>query len=407
MHYQTVCQLCALQQAGFPSPVCIRCDGPLGFEYAAADPRPDPAGKGPLGGYWRMLPLDRAADHVWLGEGNTPLLPSRLFAAITLHWKDESRNPTGSHKDRAMALAMTRARQHGARLSLVVSAGSTGLSNAAYAAAAGLPSVTLMQAGAPRQRIHPLSVYGSRLIEVDAGIDAIIEAARRLSGRDGIAVASTTRLSNPFQAEASKVIAYEIAAQLDGAPDWLVVPVGGGGTVAALWRGFQDLHRAGCIPKPPRIAAVVPKAYDALRAAFDQSITDARAFAALPYSDDVPTILTKLSHAHPPDGLEALAAVRESGGCVAAVEDEAALLGTHRTASTDGLYLEPSSGAVVPVIERLLQAGTIEPGASVVALGCGCGFRETFVMAQARPLRTERIALDGIAALLGAVVEHA
>ena len=54
-----------------------------------------------------------------------------------MSWKDETLNPTGSHKDRALALATTHARQVGARLALVVSAGSTGLSNAAYAARAG------------------------------------------------------------------------------------------------------------------------------------------------------------------------------------------------------------------------------------------------------------------------------
>jgi threonine synthase len=369
------------------------CGGTLGFEYDADEVLPDPSGHGVIGRWWRRLPVVRPDTAISLGEGATPLLRSRLFPAIALHWKDESRNPTGSHKDRAMALALTQARHQGALCSVVVSGGSTGLANAAYAARAGIPSIAVMQVGAPRGRIYPLSVYGSRLIEVDAGIDDLIEAVRQLAGRDGIYVCSTARSSNPYQAEACKTIAYEIAEQLGRAPDWIVLPVGGGGTMAAIVRGFEELRHAGRIQRLPRMAAVVPKAYDALRTALDAGIADAAGFAALPYGDDVPTILGKLAHGHPPDGVEALDALRRTEGRVVAVEDDEAVAGTHRIAAMDGLYLEPSSGVVVPAIESLLRAGIITTGETVVALGCGSGFRETFVLAERGALTLEAVGL--------------
>ncbi|MBV8911839.1 MAG: pyridoxal-phosphate dependent enzyme, partial [Acetobacteraceae bacterium] len=334
-----------------------------------------------------------------LGEGDTPLVRSRAVSEVELLWKDESRNPTGSHKDRALAVAVTHALLGGARRSLVVSAGSTGLSNAAYAARAGLESISLMSRGAPEDRLSPLATYGSRLIEIDAGIDDIIAAARSLSGRHGIRVASTTRSSDPYQAEGGKTIAYELAEQLGGAPDWVVVPVGGGGTIAAIWRGWQDLRAAGRVRTLPRLAAVVPAAYPALQHAFAQGVSTQQAFETLPFADDVPTILNKLSHAHPPDGIEALEAIRNSNGTVVAVSDEDAIAGTLAIARRDGLYLEPSSGVVLPALERLLEAGVIAPSARVVALACGSGFRETFVMKHAQPLSRERASLAGLDAL--------
>ncbi len=120
----------------------------------------------------------------------------------------------------------------------------------------------------------------------------------------------------------------------------------------------------------------------------------------MPYRDDVTTILAKLSHAHPPDGLEALAAVRESHGVVLAVSDEEAVTGSRRIAGADGLYLEPSAGVLAPALDRLLAQGTIARGCTVVGLACGSGFRETFALAERSPLAVERIALRDLAAAL-------
>jgi threonine synthase len=340
--------------------------------------------------YRATFPIGEDAHPVTLGEGGTPLLNSRLFQKFSLFWKDESRNPTGSHKDRALSLAATHAHAMRARVMVVVSAGSTGLSNAAYAARAGIPSVTLMGRGAPIERVYPAHALGSRLIELDCGIDDAIEALRKLSGRDGIYVASTTRSSNPIQAEAPKTIAYEIVDDLGSSPDWVVVPTGGGGTIAGVWQGFQDLYAAGTINSLPRLAAVVPKSYDGLRRALAEDIGSAEDFAAMPYFDDAPTVLTKLSHAHPPDGLAALVALRASEGVVLAFTDAEAIAAVPRIGARDGLYLEPSSAIALPAIEELARRGLVESRGKVVALACGSGFRETFVLQDAQPIGVSR-----------------
>ncbi len=364
-------------------------------------PASDPALAGSIWRFWRSLPLADPALAVSLGEGNTPLLPSRLFPELRLWWKDEGRNPTGSHKDRALSVAASCAVARGARMMAVVSAGSTGLSTAAYAARAGLPALCLMARGAPIERVYPARALGARLLELDADIDTLIAELGTWAGRDGVFVASTTRRSCPEQAEAAKTIAYEIAETLPGAPDWMVVPVGGGGTIAGIWRGFDELQRAGAIARVPRLAAVVPATHDALAAAFERGIDNPADFAALPYRDDVPTVLAKLSHAHPPDGLEALEAVRASGGTVVALPDATALDAVAAVGARDGLYLEPSSAIAAPAIASLLQRGDIRGGDSVVALAGGHGFRETFVMAGARPVRPETARLRDLPALLG------
>jgi threonine synthase len=258
----------------------------------------------------------------------------------------------------------------------------------------------LIAGDAPLERLYPAYALGSRLIGIEAGIDDVIEALRRLSGHDGIYVASTTRASNPVQAEAAKTIAYEIVADLGETPDWVVVPTGGGGTIAGIWHGFNELLEAGIVDRTPRLVAVVPSGYDALREAFAKGIRDSEAYFTLPFRDDVPTILTKLAHAHPPDGLEALDAIRGSDGCVLAFGSDAAIDAVYRISSVDGLYMEPSSAVALLAVESLARDGQIRPGDTVVALACGSGFRETFVMQSARPLRIDHARLTNLDAAI-------
>jgi threonine synthase len=346
--------------------------------------------------YRARLPLDPKVIPVSLGEGCTPLIRSRLFDSVRLYWKDETRNPTGSHKDRALSLAATDARARGARTMVVVSAGSTGLSNAAYASAAGLKSVAVMSTGAPRERIYPLHALGSRLVAVEADIDSLIKTVEALNGQSGLYVASTTQSSNPVQAEAARTIAYELVDDLGKAPDILVVPVGGGGTLAAIHRGFSELLAEGAIAKLPRLVAVVPSRYANLRVALERGVTEEKAFFSLPAPPGGPTVLNKIAHGHPPDGIEALRALRESNGLVLDFEDEAAMAAVRTIGAIDGLYFEPSTAIVLPAIQSLREGGMIPPEDVVVALGCGSGFRETSVLVEALPADVTQCKLDDL-----------
>lgn len=346
--------------------------------------------------YRAMLP-QMGDDPVSLGEGLTPLIESRLMGDIRLLWKDETRNPTGSHKDRALSLAATHARATSARIMVVVSAGSTGLSNAAYAARAGLKSVAVMSAGTPRERVYPLHALGSRLISVDAGIDELIATVTRLAGQDGIYVASTTQSANTIQAEAARTIAFELVDDLGDAPDVLVVPVGGGGTMGAIHRGFVQLMEDGRIKRLPRLVAVVPSRFDLLRRAFEAGIADADSFFAMAPPEGGPTVLNKIAHDHAPDGIEALRALRESDGLVCSFDDGEAIAAVREIGVKDGLYLEPSSAIVLPALRQLQRQRTIAAGQTVVALGCGSGFRETSVLLEAAPLAVETATLANLA----------
>lgn len=362
--------------------------------------------QGAASGFWRwraLLPLAGLGDPVSLGEGGTPLIRARSFARTNLWWKDETRNPTGSHKDRALALAATDARTKGARLMAVFSAGSTGLSCAAYGARAGLPVAVLMSRGAPDARVAPLAALGATLLEVDAGIDEGIDALAALGGRHGIYVASTTRAANAVQAEGGRTLAYEILEDLGRAPNQIVVPVGGGGTIAALHDGFVQLRDMGLMQHLPRLIAVVPDRYDTLAVALAAGETGAEAFFALPAPKGGPTILNKIAHDHAPDGVHALRALVQSQGRVLAYSDAAALDAVWRIGRTEGLYLEPSSAIALCALQTLEAEGALGPEVTTVVLACGSGFRETHVLLDSQPPLRQSVSLGDLGRVLAAI----
>jgi threonine synthase len=253
-----------------------------------------------------------------------------------------------------------------------------------------------MSADTPEERSYPVFALGTSVIKVTAPIDEVMEALIQAGTRLGIYLASTTRRSNPYQAEASKTIAYELVEALGEPPDWLVVPTGGGGTVAAVWRGFQELHGLGLVSKLPQLAAIVPRRFNALEVAFRDGIATAADYLALPTRPGASTLLTKLAHDHPPDGLEAIEAVRQSGGLVLSVTDAAASAGQMRLAQHEGLYVEPSSGVLLPALDELFAAGHAAPGQRIVGLLCGSGFRETFEVMKQIPMRSKTVDLDDL-----------
>lgn len=355
--------------------------------------------------FWRwapLLPLP-AVPPLTLGEGGTPLLPSARWPG-RVWWKDETRNPTGSQKDRPLALAAAHARAGGARLLAAFSAGSVGLSAAAYAARAGLPCAILMSEGVPEARVAPLAALGARLLEVPADIDAGIAALSRFAGRGGIAVASTTRAANPVQAEAGRTLAFEILEDLGRAPDRVVVPAGGGGTLAALHDGFAQLCAMGLADRLPQIVAVVPHRFDLLARALAAGALTESALDALPPPPGGPTILNKIAHLRPPDAVHALRALHESGGRVLAVSDDAALSAVSELGASEGLYLEPSSAVAWRALETLEAEGALASGVTV-ALACGSGFRETHVLLAGGPIARERVELDALGDRLLALAE--
>ena len=376
--FQTVC---AAHEHAVDDPravACPVCGSELTFRYPPGSWDAEPAGEG----MWRQrawLPLADGHEPVTLGEGATALVPAVARPAhdgLRVLWKLESLNPSGSHKDRALSVAVSVAKANGASTVFVASAGSTGLAAAAYAARAGLRCVVLVGADASERRLLPLRLAGATVMRAGGNVDDALNLIGELARTHGLVDLSTRRSGNPWQAEGPKTIAYELAYELPQPPEVVIVPIGGGGTLASIHRGFGQLRASGEIDRVPRLVGTQPATYQTLVRALDEGLTTDGELRAAEQQDRPDTVQVKTAHTFAPDGAEALAAIRATGGTVLAITDEDALRGCLDLAQQDGLWAEPSSGVVIPAIEQLVADGLVRRGETVVGLVCGNGFRE-------------------------------
>ena len=267
--YHLKCMTCGRICADAGAAACPDDGGILDVFYDSADIMLNPD----LPGIWRYaarLPLIDHAHIVSLGEGDTPLLPSaRLGQDIgmpRLYFKNEGLNPTGSYKDRIAAVGISLLRELGKRAWVAISSGNAGASLSAYGTRAGVDGYLFTLERAPRAKIAQIIAYGPQLMTVRGlGYDPQIEARTWSSVpkiceiNDWLMLITARRLS-PQSMEGAKTIAYEICQQMKGvAPDVVYVPVGGGGLLSSIWKGFREWKAAGQLDRLPRMVAIQPE----------------------------------------------------------------------------------------------------------------------------------------------------
>jgi threonine synthase len=178
---------------------------------------------------------------VTLGEGSTPLLSlprlsARLGVELWVKW--EGANPTGSFKDRGMAVAVSRALERGAPGIVCASTGNTAASAAAYAARAGLPAIVVTSRGAvARGKMIQARAAGVEAREIDGAFNDAHLEARRLAEADELVNVNSI---NPDRIEGQSSAAREVLEQLGGLPDVLAIPYGGGGNTVSYSQGFGE-----------------------------------------------------------------------------------------------------------------------------------------------------------------------
>ncbi|MDQ5828790.1 MAG: pyridoxal-phosphate dependent enzyme, partial [Actinomycetota bacterium] len=217
--------------AGFPYR-CPICDGILLIEHDLSGwTGADPTVPG-MERYRDLLPLDTDSRPISLGEGGTPLIAANRLSEdmqdIEVLLKNETVNPTGSFKDRALAVMTTRARDEGYGRVISSSSGNAGISSAAYAARAGIEATVVAPESTKQTKLAQLTVHGARVVRVRGSTSDTYELAKAAAETGKWANLTTTFLS-PLATAGFKTIGYELADQLDGrAPDWVIAPISAG-----------------------------------------------------------------------------------------------------------------------------------------------------------------------------------
>ena len=373
------CSKCGEKRAPQPAPtICPKDGGPLYVRYDLAEVRRvaarDSVRDGPSS-MWRYAAVLPDAEPVTLGEGLTPLLPSRKYPNLFI--KDDGLNPTGSFKARGMSAAITMLRHYGLKKLAAPSAGNAGGALAAYAAAAGLDAYVFMPADVPLANRLEVEASGAHLTLVDGLISDCGRMLAQRKDKEGWFDVST--LKEPFRVEGKKTMGYEVAEQMEWSlPDAIIYPTGGGVGLIGMWKAFREMEELGWIERGrrPKMICVqsdgcapIPKALHEGKAA-SEVWPDAHTLAAglrVPkaYGDFI-----------------ILDIVRESSGAAVAVSDDEIMAGVKEMASTEGVFACPEGGAALAAYQHLTQSGFLQSSEQVVLFNTGSGYKYLDVFAK-------------------------
>jgi threonine synthase len=319
--------------------------------------------------YRAALPL-LPTRRISLGEGWTPLVPSTVFGVDAVV-KPEWFNPTGSFKDRGSSVMVSVLAEQGIDAILEDSSGNGGASVAAYAAAAGIRARILTPASTSPAKLQQARAHGAEVQLVPGSrADTSTEAIRQSEH-----VFYASHNWHPFFVQGVKLLAYELWEQLGfRAPNNVVIPAGAGSLVLGCDLGFGELLAAGQIDSLPRLLVAQPSNCAPLVRAFD---ADADSVESSSWS---PTIAEGTAIASPVRDREVLAAVRRSGGAMAAIGEEAIADATRELAS-HGFYAEPTSAVAAAGLRVFNERQVIGPDQTTVLILTGSGLKAASAMA--------------------------
>ena len=342
-----------------------------------------------------FLPFDDPASLAPLDVGGTPLLPvPGLRAALGLPrlWvKDDTRNPSGSTKDRASLLVVAKAREYGFDTIATASTGNAAAALAAVAAAARVRAVVFVPESAPEAKLVQLLCYGADVVPVRGSYDEAFELC--LAACRSFGWYNRNTALNPFTIEGKKTAALEIGAAL--APDRadvVLVPTGDGAILAGAAKGFADLARTGLLSATPRLVAVQPERSAAIVAAWREG---ADTVTAVPAAASVADSLTVQC---PRNGILCLKRIRESNGGAVAVSDDAILTAIPFLARHTGVFAEPAGAAALAGLHAALEADVVDRDERIVLVVTGAGLKDVPAAGRAVP-RPEALepALEAVA----------
>lgn len=323
--------------------------------------------------YREVLPLAEDGVPISLGEGGTPLVPvaeiARSLGLARLFVKDESRNPTGSFKDRGLSCAVTMAKRLGASALALPSAGNAGASLAAYGARAGLEVHVVVPKDAPAANIEEARAYGAEVTTADGLIDAcgrkVAEACDRFGWYD------IATLKEPYRLEGKKTMAYELFEQLEGElPDVILYPTGGGTGLIGMWKAFDEMEAMGWIGETrPRIVSVQSEGCAPILRALE-----AGALECVPWPN-ARTIAPGLRVPKALGDFLILRAIRETKGTAVAVSDAALTEGARRLATEEGILACPEGGACLAALQTLVQKRWLGGDETVVLFNTASGLK--------------------------------
>ena len=315
-----------------------------------------------------LLPPTGSADNIWLGAGNTPLVRSQKIGPElgidNLYFKLEGVNPSGSFKDRYVAVSLGIAKNAGYERVVVSSTGNLGISVALYSKAYNMPCIVLFPDGTPSAMLEKASEHGANLLATSwDGRQTLFEYIASKAGWFPVGLFLNRSVQNPYGVEGYKTFAYELLADLGTAPDLVLFPCARGNGLYGAWKGFMESQEWGWCSKVPRMLGCQPVGADSLHVSIERSTK---------YAVELPPIKSiAFSTMETVAGDQTLEAIRQSNGSAHSAS-ETEILEAVDQLSTEGISVEASSAIPVACLSYLSQYYQLDKNSVVVCVLTAC-----------------------------------
>ncbi len=353
---------------------------------------------------WRYDAVLPAADPVSLGEGFTPMLPSREYPNVYI--KDEGLNPTGSFKARGLSAAVTMARHFGLKKLAIPSAGNAAGALAAYAAAAKIEAHIFMPKDVPVANRVECDYYGANVTLIDGLISDCAKRVAQLKNsdawaRDGWFDVSTTK--EPYRVEGKKTMGYEVAEQLGWRlPQGIIYPTGGGVGLLGMWKAFEEMEALGWIgAERPKMVCAQAAGCAPIVKAWDEGKTASEMWT------NAATLASGLRVPKPYGDYLILDILKKSKGAAVSGTDDEIVDATRHWAKVEGIFAAPEGAACLVAYRKLLASGFFKAEDSVVLFNTGTGMKYLDVLDSgasrmgAKPVATAKPAARQIGGIIG------
>jgi threonine synthase len=354
---------------------------------------------------WRYDAVLPDANPVSLGEGFTPMLPSREYPNVYI--KDEGLNPTGSFKARGLSAAVTMARHFSLKKLAVPSAGNAAGALAAYCAAAGLEAHIFMPKDVPAANRIECDYYGAHVTLVEGLISDCAKKVAELKDsdswkKDGWFDVSTTK--EPYRVEGKKTMGYEVAEQLGWRmPQGIIYPTGGGVGLLGMWKAFEEMDALGWIgPERPKMIVVQSAGCAPVVKAWDEGKQSVEMWT------NAATLASGLRVPKPYGDYLILDILKKSKGTAVSATDEEILEATRHWSKVEGIFAAPEGAACLVAYRKLRANGFFKPEDAVILLNTGSGLKyldvlDARVAAGASPAKPAAQAKSGTRQIAGII----
>jgi threonine synthase len=336
------------------------------LEYLKHHFKPEALGGRPAS-MWRYADVLPQAEPVSLGEGFTPMLPSREFANVLI--KDEGLNPTGSFKARGLSAAVTMAKSYGLKKLAIPSAGNAASALAAYAARAGIEAHIFMPKDVPQANRVECEGYGAHVTLVNGLISDCARMVAERKEQEGWFDVST--LKEPFRVEGKKTMGYEVAEQLGWTlPQGIIYPTGGGVGLIGMWKAFDEMQALGWIGEErPKMVVVQSIGCAPIVKAWDEHKSVAE------FWPNAFTIAAGLRVPKAYGDYLILDILKKSAGIALAVADDEIMDALRQWARVEGVFAAPEGAASLAAYRKLRANRFFSESDQVVLFNTGSGLK--------------------------------